>query len=183
MRLPKIAVLAATVVLYVAAGLNVFGFWPILNTAFIYFIFYAIGGLYCDLFFAIGIGSKPFHLSLIGITALLLMTAIAVEIGNYPIPIGLISALLGTAGVVCLAKGICDWAAGKFFILLGFFSLEIYLGHTLFSTASRAVLNRCGIHGATPCLISGLLLGIFVSLALAVLCRKLKFPYLFRWPA
>jgi hypothetical protein len=71
---------------------------------------------------------------------------------------------------------------GKFFAMLGVFSLEIYLAHPLFSTAPRAVLSGFHVRAQFPCVIFGVLSGVFVSFTLAILCRKLKFPYLFRWP-
>jgi len=182
-RMPKEAVLVVAVVLHLAAGFNVFGFWPILNTAMLNFVFYAIGGLYHQTAFAWLSGGKPRYSVLAGILLLGLMTAVALAFGRSKLPIGLMAALLGVAGVVCVAKGLADSIWGKFLSMLGFYSLEIYLGHPLFSTASRAVLSRCGIHGPAPYVISGLLIGLFASLALAVLCRKFKFPFLFRWPA
>jgi hypothetical protein len=118
-----------------------------------------------------------------GIFLLGLMTALALAFESTKIAIGLLAALLGVVGVVCLARGVVDSLLGNFLCVLGFFSLEIYLGHALFGTASRAVLGRCGVRLPAVYVISGLLIGLFASLALAILCRKLKFPFLFRWPA
>jgi fucose 4-O-acetylase-like acetyltransferase len=182
-RVSKGTALLGAVALHVAAGFNAFEFWPILNTALLNFIYYAIGGLYSETAFAWWSGGKPRNLMLAGVILLGLMTVLALAFGHSWVPIGLVAALLGIAGVVCLAKGLAVLTWGNFLSILGFYSLEIYLGHTLFGPLSRALLSRCGIHHAAAYVISGLLLGLFLSLALAVLCRKLKFPFLFRWPA
>jgi fucose 4-O-acetylase-like acetyltransferase len=182
-RVSKATALLGAVALHVAAGFNAFEFWPILNTALLNFIYYAIGGLYSETAFAWWSDGKPGNSMLAGIILLGLMTILALAFGHSKVPIGLMAALLGIAGVVCLAKGLAVLTLGNFLSILGFYSLEIYLGHTLFGPLSRALLSRCGVHDAAAYVISGLLLGLFLSLALAVLCRKLKFPFLFRWPA
>jgi fucose 4-O-acetylase-like acetyltransferase len=181
-RMPKEVVLVVAIVLHVAAGFNVFGFWPILNTALLNFVFYAVGGLYPQTAFAWLSGGKPRYLLMTGLFLLGLMTAVALTFGRSKVPIGLMVTLLGVAGVVCLAKGLAVFALGNFLSMLGFYSLEIYLGHALFGTASRTLLSRCGVRLPAPYVISGLLIGLFASLALAVLCQKFKFPFLFRWP-
>jgi peptidoglycan/LPS O-acetylase OafA/YrhL len=85
--------------------------------------------------------------------------------------------------VVGVARAAVRASAGTILSLLGFYSLEIYLGHPLFGTASRAVLGRSSVHGAIPLVAAGVCAGLFASLALAILCRKGSFPYLYRWPS
>ena len=181
-RLPKAAVLLLAVGLYVAAAFNVFGFWPILNTAMLNFIFYALGGLYSAAaftWFSNGRRTYPFAA---GIIFLVIMTMVAWAFGYSKFPISLLAALLGVAGIVCIAKGLPDRIVEKFFCLLGFYSLEIYLGHPLFSTAARAVLNKLHVQAPWVYVVAGVLCGVFISLTLAVTCRRLNFPFLYRWP-
>ena len=66
---------------------------------------------------------------------------------------------------------------------LGVLSLEIYLAHPLWGTASRGVLLRLGVHAPMVFVVSGSVLGVAGSLAMALACRRLGFPYLFRWPS
>jgi len=110
------------------------------------------------------------------------MTAIYTVSGGDRLAWGLATALPGIAGVVALSLG-SGLALGRWISVLGFYSLEIYLGHPLFSTAARAVMSRLGFQSASINVFFGVFAGVFFSLALALLCQKLKFPFLFRWPA
>ncbi len=176
------ATLLAAFLLYVAAEFNVFGFWPILNTAMLNFIFYAVGGLYSGTIQAWLSRGRSYQWWIGGLFLLTLMTLVALMFKGRFFVTGLLAAWLGIGGVVFLARAMAEGALGIFFGLLGFYSLEIYLGHPLFSTAARAILSRFGFHNPVASIIFGVALGVFVSLVLAMLCRRYQFPYLFRWP-
>ena len=92
-------------------------------------------------------------------------------------------ALLGICGLVCVALVLARTPAAGLFALLGTYSLEIYLAHPLWGTAARAVLLRSGVRSPLAFVVSGVSIGIVGSLAMALLSRRLKFPYLFRWPS
>ena len=184
MRLPRGAVLVAAIGLHVVAGFGAFFFWPILGLAMLNFIYFAVGGLYAEaVFVRLSQGSSAFWLTS-GVACLAVMTAFSFALGSWNAPpLDLVTAMLGVAGAVSIARGVVDSVAGMFLASLGFFSLEIYLGHPLFSTASRAILTHAGIHGAIPLVAVCVGAGVFASLALALACQKIRFPYLYRWPA
>jgi len=179
-RLPKPVILLGALGLHLAAWHNVFGIWPIFNTAMLNFVFYAMGGLYAKRIFALVEKLGTTAAIVAGILLLGLMTGLYLALGGFALPLALVFAVPGIAGLILLAKGV-----GRFTSLasvLGLYSLEIYLAHPLFSIAPRAILGRMGIHAPLAGIIAGVLAGIVVSLALAVCCQKLKFPWLFRWP-
>jgi fucose 4-O-acetylase-like acetyltransferase len=183
LRMPKPAVLLGAVVLSVAGEFNVFGFWPILNTAMLYLVFYVVGGLYVETVSGwLAARRSPFWFGA-GLLFLGLMTFVAWTLGRDEVPAGLMVAWLGIAGVVCLARGMADGVLGGVFAPLGFCSLEIYLGHPLFSVAARAGLSWCGCPRPAIYVISEVFCGVLLSFALAVFCRRYRFPYLFKWPA
>lgn len=179
-RLPKTAVLLGTLGLHLAAWYQVFSFWPIFNTAMLNFVFYALGGLYAERIIALVEKPRAAAAVAAGILLLGLMTGLNLALGGLMLPLALVFAVPGIAGLVLLAKGIGPCASLA--SVLGFYSLEIYLAHPLFSIMPRAILGRAGIHGPLPNIAACLITGVLVSLALAVCCRKLKFPWLFRWP-
>lgn len=179
-RLPKTAVLLGALGLHLAAWFNVFGFWPIFNTAMLNFVFYAVGGLYADRIFSLLDKPRAAVAGIAGILLLGLMTALHLALGDKPFPLALVFAVPGIAGLILLAKGAGPFAG--FASLLGFYSLEIYLGHPLFSVAARAALVRAGVHAPLPCIVVCVAAGLFASLVLAVGCKRLEFPWLYRWP-
>jgi fucose 4-O-acetylase-like acetyltransferase len=181
-RVRREGVLALALVLHVAAAFNLFAFWPILDLALFNFVFYAVGGLYSEPVFAWLSGDRRPLFATIGLLSLGLMTAIGLARVSFLPFFDLVTAFLGVAGVVCVARALVDSLPGNLLSWLGFYSLEIYLGHPLFGTASRAVLSRFGLHGAIPLIGFGLGTGLFASLALGVLCRQWGFLYLYRWP-
>lgn len=174
--------LPLAVALHIGAWFNVFGFWPILNTAMLNFIFFAVGSVFAETITTVLAGGQRWQSIMAGSLLLALMTILFAFQGDAKLLFGFITSLLGIAGVIALGRGLIGWVAGGFFSLLGFYSLEIYLGHALFSTAARVVWNRLGIASPWLTILFVVSAGVFVSLALAWLCQKLKFPYLFRWP-
>ncbi len=186
-RIPTIPTLGIGLAGYFASYYNVFGFWYVLNASMSYLVFFMIGGCYP------GIVTTPFRnarlpwLVLAGAGLFALMTL------SWTVPfdragslgagaLTLVRALLGICGVVCVALVLARTRAAGLAGLLGIYSLEIYLAHPLWGTASRALLLRYGVRAPLAYVLCGVSLGIIGSLAMAMLCRRLKFPYLFRWP-
>jgi hypothetical protein len=157
----------------------VFSFWPILDTAMLNFVFYALGDLYAEQIFPrlARIGTATAIAA--GLLLLGLMTILHFTLGCLALPLALVFALPGIAGLVMLSKGLGPLA--ELVALLGISSLEIYLGHPLFSIAARAVLGRAGIHEPAAVLAVCVLAGVGGSLALAFICQRYNFPWLFRW--
>jgi fucose 4-O-acetylase-like acetyltransferase len=179
-RLPKTILLMAALGLHLAAWFQVFSFWPIFNTAMFNFVFYALGGLYAEQIIAVVEKTGAAMAVIVGFLLLGLMTGLHLAAGGLSLPLAVAFALPGIAGLLLLAKGAGPFAG--FASLLGFYSLEIYLGHPLFSVAARSALGRAGIHAPLPCIAVCVAAGVFGSLALAVICARLKFPWLFRGP-
>jgi fucose 4-O-acetylase-like acetyltransferase len=184
-RVPTHFILLIALIVYVVANENGFLFWTILNASMGYVIFFIIGGCYP------GIIAAPFkdarwHLLLAGgVGMLTVMTMLQWAPWNPAGMTGLLKALLGICGVVCVAMAMArkGATAGAPWAVLGTYSLEIYLAHPLWGTASRAVLLKLGVHAPVVFVVCGVLLGVFGSLATALLCKRFDFPYLFRWPA
>jgi fucose 4-O-acetylase-like acetyltransferase len=182
LRIPPIPMLLISVALYLLAQHNTFRFWTALNASMAFAVFFVIGGCYP------GIIAAPFEKArwpLLTAASAGLFTLMTLGQLVPPDPIGfvkLIRALLGIGGVVCLAMALARTAAAGPWALLGAYSLEIYLAHPLWGTASRAVLLRCGVHVPQVFVACGVAFGVFGSLALALLCKRFDFPYLFRWP-
>jgi fucose 4-O-acetylase-like acetyltransferase len=182
-RLPTMAILAIGVAGYVLGQYKVLGFWYILNESMNNAIFFMIGGCFP------GVISAPFArgsratLAFAGIGFFAVMT---LSLWIEPDPTRMLKlsrALLGVAGVVCVATAMSRTRVAGVSALLGATSLEIYLAHPLWGTASRGVLLRLGVHAPTGFVVIGVVLGVAGSLAMALACKRLGFPYLFRWPA
>jgi len=175
-------VLLVSVIFYLCARLNAFGFWPILNLSMLNFVFYVLGGLAPDLVLSELKRIRPIKSLAAGASFLGIMTVGFITLDCGSLYLQLPAALLGIAGVVFLASGITGLVSGAFISLLGYYSLEIYLGHVLFSTGARAAFGKIGIYSPALDVLFCVLAGLFASVGLAMLCRKINFPYLFRWP-
>ena len=183
LRIPTAAILLLGVVLYVLGHNDVFGFWYILNESTNHAVFFMIGGCFPGIILAPFTGARKPLLAGVGVGFLALM---AVSQFIQPDPTGLLKltrALLGVSGVVCVAMVFARTAAMGPLAFLGAYSLEIYLAHPLWGTASRAVLLRGGVHNPVVFVVCGVSFGIAGSLAMALFCKRFGFPYLFRWPA
>jgi fucose 4-O-acetylase-like acetyltransferase len=183
MRLPTAAILLVGVVAYVVGHRDLLGFWYILNESMNYAIFFMIGGCFPGLIAPSFKDARRPLLAGAGVGFLALMTVSQIV---QPDPTGLLKltrALLGVSGVVCVAMVVARTVAMGPLALLGTYSLEIYLAHPLWGTASRAVLLRGGVHSPLVFVVCGVSFGIAGSLAMALFCKRFGFPYLFRWPA
>jgi len=174
LKLPKSAILFVALALHLAAWFNLFGFWTIFNTAMLNLIFYVLGGLYAEQIFSFVKKKRSVVAIIAGILLLILMTLLHQALGSVDLPLALLFGLPGIAGLILLFAG---W-----FTVLGFYSLEIYLGHPLFSIAARAALGRCHIHNSLAYVLAGVSAGVLLSLGIAIICAKMEFPWLFRWP-
>jgi fucose 4-O-acetylase-like acetyltransferase len=177
-----------SVILIVALGFhlmawfNVFGFWPILNTTMQNLIYYAIGSLFASKIQATMQDINRLRSFALGILSLGLMTVLNAVTNPEKTPTELISALFGIVGAIGISHGLAGWKLGRLFSILGFFSLEIYLGHALFGSSARAIAKFFSIHSVFFHVCFGMTVVLICSTILAFLCQKLKFPYLYRWP-
>jgi fucose 4-O-acetylase-like acetyltransferase len=183
LRLPPIAVALVGLVLYLLSMHDAVWFWPILNTAMAYAIFFLLGACFP------GIASAPLKnapLPILFTCAAVMFAAMTLLQTMHSDPSGLLKlvmACLGVLGAVCLAMAVVRTVAGGVCAFAGIYSLEIYVAHPLWGTAARALLLRCGAHTPWIFVFCGVLLGVTGSLAMGVLCQRYGFPYLFRWPA
>ena len=187
-RTPATLFVCVVLCLYVLSAANAFGFWPIFNQAMGFLPFYAFGAFLSRLSFSLGLGREVEFGAWMGIggAALAMMTLMMVIHARGSSAwqgLTLVTALLGVVGVASISQGLVRAGLHRFWSVLGYYSLEIYLCHPLFGTAPRALLSRCGIHAPWAFVTSGVLAGVCASLALAAFCRRCEFPYLFRWPS
>jgi fucose 4-O-acetylase-like acetyltransferase len=182
LRLPPVASLAIGTALFLVALRNGLGSWYILNESMRHAIYFIAGGCYPRLVAA------PIQFTRRGLllaAAAFLFTVMTLSQLVHSDPIGILKlarAFLGIAAVVCLAMALARTTTGRFWTLLGASSLEIYLAHPLWGTASRGVLIRLGVHSPLVFVVCGVFFGVAGSYATALLCQRLDFPYLFRWP-
>lgn len=181
-RAGSIITLLVGAALCLGACFNVFGFWPILNTAMMNFAFYAGGAIFADRISVRLQGVPKAGAIAAGFVWLGLMTIIFVKPWAGRFPSELIAACFGIAGVIGISQGLASAALGRLFSVLGVFSLEIYLGHALFGTAARAIAVQSGIREPASNVLIGMLIGICASYFLGIFSKKLNCPYLFRWP-
>ncbi len=183
LRIPAAGMLVLAIVLSWLASRNTFGFWPILNTSMGVFVYYAAAASLRGKILPLMNQTGWLWSLVLGLGGWLVLTAlhsIIREGGWFP---SFALACLGTCSVAFLAKAISESRLWQFWAWLGFYSLEIYLGHPLWGTLSRVVLHLLRAETPATLVIGGLFLGLAGSLAVGFLCRKWSFPYLFRWPA
>jgi len=91
------------------------------------------------------------------------------------------AATLGMGAVFGLAQCISASPGQNHAAVLGTYSMEIYLVHSLAAVAVRVILLR---HCPAEALLALMVVaGIYGSMALAAMARKWHLPYLFEWPS
>jgi len=164
------------------ASRNIFGFWPNFNTAMEFFIFYAAAACAPAKMHATFLAVKPFRMLAFSAALMTLVTFLFV-LGWYQVWfMSLVTASTGIMGVAFLSIGVGQKSLGIFWAFLGSYSLEIYLGHPLWGTLARVVLERARFNSAAGLVLGAVVLAVAGSLAVGVLCRSFHFPYLFRLP-
>jgi surface polysaccharide O-acyltransferase-like enzyme len=182
-RAPKILLFVGGAALNVLAAHGFFNFWPILNTALSYLIYFVCGAIFhreAVAYFEDTGFALPFAT---GIGALGLMTFTHRIAPEYGWGTPMLISLLGIYGLVGLAKGLVALGVSSGGSFLGFYSLEIYLGHILLATLPRPLLQAAGFVQPWIYVLCGVSSGLLGSVALGLLARYLKFPYLYRWPS
>lgn len=91
-------------------------------------------------------------------------------------------ALIGMTATIALAMIVTRSPLESVVRILGVYSLEIYVAHTIFSAAARiAMLKLLGYSDPLAHVAIGTAVGIVFPLLLAIWAPKLGFPYLFAW--
>ena len=182
LRISRSGFVAISGVVYALGIAGVFSFWSALDKTSEFLMYFALGA-------AVGRESQQLAgrgsmrwLAVLALGSLILLSAL-VWLGldeirtARPLP-----ALAGIVALYALSCGLAQAGRSTFFRLCGVMSLEIYVLHPFPSVLGRAVLLRgCGIHAAWPHVAVGVTLGVCGPLAVAWLCRRFDFPYLFRW--
>jgi len=154
--------------------------WAILNTAFSYAVFFGAG-------VALGAPSKSLQsksLQSRSFTTLpprYLLTACLVG-AIIPLVFN-VQPLAGFAGI-CLAIALAVLLPERFtfpLAIIGKYSLEIFLAHTMVSAASRILLLHAGVSSGSVHLVVGCFTGLAIPLALGAWIRD-RFPYAFVLP-
>lgn len=178
---PSVMVLLSLLLSYLA-GRNVFGFWPILNTASSYFVYFALPACASRPALSLFSPDKWLVPLVCGILAFSIMSLIYLKLKETSWFLSLSLAWLGIVGVVCLAHVLAQTWGNQLWAILGFYSLEIYLGHPLWGTLARAVMLRVRIESVPVLILNTVLIAVAGSLVIGMACRKFNFPYLFKWP-
>lgn len=98
-------------------------------------------------------------------------------------PLRVLGGAVGVAGVVGLSVAVARLPGSGFVGLLGRWSLQIFVAHTIASAGVRIVLRRAGVEDAGVHLALGIAAGIAIPVLLQWVCLRLGVPWLFAWPA
>lgn len=91
--------------------------------------------------------------------------------------------IFGVSSIYALAALLVRWQMTALLTYLGQMSLEIYLAHVLAYSGTRIFLLRgLGITATPVHLLCGVIAGLGLPILLAIIAKKCKFTYLFRWP-
>ena len=171
--------------LYVAhlVGIN-FGSWGVLYMLRIQVIYFALGILVAETKLLSQLNKlTSIHLIITAISGFLII-AIAVllnvaQLNIFVVPL----AFIGIFSSLSLAIFLQQFAFTNFFKNWGILSLQIFVAHTIFSAGGRIFLQKI-FHLSIPSvhIIVGVLMGIYGSIGLYLICQKFNFPYAFTLP-
>src|SRR5262249_31013401 len=136
-RISGIALLGLGLALRAAAALNLCHFWPILNTACAYLIYFAIGAHFGKIALDRFERIPDYRILPFGLGAIVAMTAVQATAPGSRYDLSMLLALLGTLGLLSIAKALVTFGISRFWSYAGFHSLEVYLGHILLATLPR----------------------------------------------
>jgi uncharacterized membrane protein YcfT len=92
-------------------------------------------------------------------------------------------AMFGILAMATLCICLSDLKLDRFFLLMGTYSLPIFVSHTIATAGTRVILSKLGM-GDNPglLLVGSTLGGVMLPILLAETCDRLRFPWLFRKP-
>ncbi|KQQ05906.1 MULTISPECIES: acyltransferase family protein [unclassified Rathayibacter] len=101
------------------------------------------------------------------------------------VAVGVVATCAGIVFVLAVAWLIARYASpvAAFASLLGRRSLEIFLGHILFASGSRIVLDALGVTSVAVYIVVGVAVGIAGPVVLIRVLDKMRFPWLFAAPS
>jgi fucose 4-O-acetylase-like acetyltransferase len=165
-----------------AFGLNILK-WEVFHSFCSFLIYFALGAKAADtsLFTDLRTLSwiRLFGLAVIGYV--LIAAAVATNLSNLPF-LHAVLAIAGMIATIALAILIYSSRASSFVRILGVYSLEIYVAHTIFAGGARIAMQKgLGYSGPLLHVIVGTTIGICIPLLLAIWAPRLGLPYLFTW--
>ena len=179
---PRTFLLASAVMLTGLAMRQSFDFWPILNTSLSFLIYFVCGAVFsreANTWLA-NLGSR---VSFPVAALLLTVMTFASQFASFGSVVPIAIAFLGIAGLVALAKAAVAAGVNSVWSSIGGYSLEIYLGHILLSTLPRPLLRAAGVGQPLIFVCCGVGVGLIGSIGLGFLTRRVRFPWLYRWPS
>jgi hypothetical protein len=109
----------------------------------------------------------------------LIAAAVATNLSNLPL-LHAVLAIAGMIATIALAILISNSRGSSFVRILGVYSLEIYVVHTIFAGGARIAMQKgLGYSGPLLHVVVGTTIGICIPLLLAIWAPILGLPYLF----
>jgi fucose 4-O-acetylase-like acetyltransferase len=167
---------------YQIFGLNVVK-WDVFDSFCYFSIYFALGVKTAETSFFTDLrmlgGTRLLGLAIIGYA--LIAAAVAINVSNVPI-VHTILALFGIIATISLAMALDLSPIWSFVSILGVYSLEIYVAHTIFASGTRIAMQKA-FHYSGPLLhlVVGTVAGICIPILLAIWGPKVGLPYLFTW--
>jgi fucose 4-O-acetylase-like acetyltransferase len=176
--------LVVALILYAieALGLNILK-WEVFHSFCSFLIYFALGAKAADTSLFTDLRTLSW-IRLSGLAAIgyvLIAAAVATNLSNLPF-LHAVLAIAGMIATIALAILISSSRASSFVRILGVYSLEIYVAHTIFAGGARIAMQK-GLGYSEPLLhvIVGTTIGICIPLLLAIWAPRLGLPYLFTW--
>ena len=158
-------------------GLNIIA-WDVLHSFCSSLIYFALGAkvaetsFFNDLRLFKGIGLSSLAIG----GYVLIATAVAVNLSQLPF-LHAALAMTGTIATIALAMFLCRSPGWWPLRVMGIYSLEIYVGHTIFASGARIAIQKAfGYSGPLMHLVVGTALGISIPMLLAVWAQRSGFP-------
>jgi hypothetical protein len=109
----------------------------------------------------------------------LIAAAVAINVSGLPF-LRAALAMTGTIATIALAMLLCRSPVWLPLRIMGVYSLEIYVGHTIFASGARIAIQKAfSYSGPVMHLVVGTALGISIPMLLAIWGPKVGLPYLF----
>jgi hypothetical protein len=163
------------------SGLNIVE-WEVFHAFCSFLIYFAIGAKVASAFLKNHHSFNGLQLSGIAVVGyVLIAVAVAANVSEMPF-IRAVLAVIGTVATIALAMLLSRSSSWLFVRIMGIYSLEIYVSHTIFTAATRiAIMHWFGDSWSFLQIVVGTSVGICIPMLLAVLGAKIGFPWLFTW--
>jgi fucose 4-O-acetylase-like acetyltransferase len=181
LRVPSWGVLALGVCLSCLSSTSIPPRGPI-HSVTNYFIYLAIGFYFSEPLRCRVSAMNPLA-SLAAAVAGFGVLAIVVQRFEMTWPLHVFAGVLGTMATLLLARAAAAIPAMSFLRTWGTYSLQIFVAHSIVSAALRMVLFSLKVDVPVIHVVLGTAAGILVPVAIVRLVARIKFSYLFFWPA